>query len=63
MKKVDGWVKLILMGGFYIDIQKCWQWFVFFDQVGVFVCKFGIKQVFVVVMQEGKCLCIDELVV
>lgn len=63
MKQADGRAKPILTGGSYIDIQKRWQRPVFFDQAGVLVRKFGIKQVPAVVTQEGKRLRIDELAV
>lgn len=63
MKQADGRVKPILTGGSYIEIQKRWQRPVFFDQAGVLVRKFGIKQVPAVVTQEGKRLRIDELAV
>ncbi len=63
LRQAEGKAKPILIGGSYIDIQKRWQRPVFFDQSGVLVRKFGIKQVPAVVTQEGKRLRIDELAV
>lgn len=61
LKQADGRAKPILTAGSYIDIQKKWQRPVFFDQGGILVRRFGIKQVPAVVTQDGKRLRIDEL--
>lgn len=61
MTQAQGRAKPILTGGAYIEIQKRWQRPVFFDQAGVLIRKFGIRQVPAVVTQEGKRLRIDEL--
>jgi conjugal transfer pilus assembly protein TraW len=61
IKQADGRAKPILVGGSYIDIQKQWGRPVFFDQAGILVRKFGIRQVPAVVFQEDKRLRIDEI--
>ncbi|WP_284620621.1 type-F conjugative transfer system protein TraW [Aquabacterium humicola] len=56
-------VKLILTGGSYLDLMKAWKVPVYFDQHGLLVRRFGIRQVPAIVSQEGLRLRIDEVLV
>jgi conjugal transfer pilus assembly protein TraW len=61
MQAYAGQVKPIMTGGNVREVTKAWQTQVYFDQGGVLIRKFGIKQVPAMVSQEGKRLRIDEL--
>lgn len=63
MDRYAGRVKLVLVGGSYIDLMKAWKVPVFFDQDGSRVKQLGITRVPALVSQEGLRLRIDELVV
>lgn len=54
-------VKVILVSGAPLDIGRMWHRQVFFDQQGLLVSKFEIKQVPAVVRQDGRRLRIDEV--
>lgn len=51
----------VLVGGSYLDLMKAWKIPVYFDQQGVLVKRFGIRQVPALVYQEGRRLRVDEL--
>ena len=56
-----GRVKLILVGGSYVELMRAWRTRVYYDQGGVLVAKLGIRQVPTLVTQEGKRLRIEEI--
>ncbi len=56
-----GKVKVILIGGSYLDLMRRWKRPVFFDQQGQLTDKLGIRHVPALVSQEGKRLRIDEI--
>ncbi len=56
-----GGLKPILTGGSYLDLMKSWRSPVYYDQQGVLVRRFGIRQVPALVSQEGQRLRIDEV--
>ncbi|TFW13389.1 type-F conjugative transfer system protein TraW [Massilia arenosa] len=51
----------VLVGGSYLDLMKAWKIPVYFDQQGILVKRFGIRQVPALVYQEGRRLRVDEL--
>lgn len=55
-------IKPILTGGSYLDLMKAWHAPVYYDQQGVLIRRFGIRQVPALVSQEGLRLRIDEMV-
>lgn len=63
MALYQGKVKLILVGGSYIDLMKSWRLPVYYDQFGLLTRRLGITQVPALVSQEGLRLRIDELAV
>lgn len=60
-RQYQGRVKLILVGGSYIDFMKHYDMRVYYDQQGLLVRRLGIRQVPALVSQDGKRLRIDEL--
>lgn len=56
-------VKPVLTAGSYLDLMKTWRVPVYFDQQGVLVRRFGIRQLPAIVSQEGLRLRIDEVAV
>lgn len=56
-------VKIILVKGSPIKLQKLHKIWIYFDQFGFLTSKFGIKHVPASVMQEGKGLKIREIVI
>ena len=56
----NGLAMPVLVGG-SIDLMKIWKQRIYFDQSGVLVRKFGIRQVPALVSQDGLLLRIDEL--
>lgn len=62
LDKRAGLAKPILVGGSYFDLMKLWQTPVYFDQQSALIRRFGIKHVPAIVVQEGKRLRIDEVV-
>lgn len=58
----NGLAMPILVGG-SIDLMRIWKQRIYFDQSGVLVKKFGIRQVPALVYQEGPMLRIDEIAV
>jgi conjugal transfer pilus assembly protein TraW len=60
-RQYQGRVRLILVGGSYIDFMKRHDMRVYYDQHGLLVQRLGIRQVPALVSQEGKRLRIDEL--
>ncbi len=63
LKQSNGSAMPILTGGSYIEIQKLWKRPVYFDQAGVLIRKFGIRQIPALVVQDGKRLRVDELTI
>lgn len=61
IKKYDGRVKAIMVGGPVLELTRQWKTQVYFDQGGYIVKKLGIRQVPALVSQDGKRLRIDEL--
>ena len=55
-------IKPILTAGSYLDLMKSWRVPVYYDQQGVLVRRFGIRQVPAMVSQEGLRLRVDEMV-
>lgn len=60
-RQYQGRVRLILVGGSYIDFMKRHNMRVYYDQQGLLVQRLGIRQVPALVSQDGKRLRIDEL--
>lgn len=58
----NGLAMPVLVGG-SIDLMKIWKQRIYFDQSGVLVRKFGIRQVPALVYQEGPLLRVDEIAV
>jgi conjugal transfer pilus assembly protein TraW len=56
-----GRLKLILVGGSYVELMRAWRTRVYYDQGGVLVGRLGIQQVPALVTQEGKRLRIEEI--
>ncbi|MBI5330062.1 MAG: type-F conjugative transfer system protein TraW [Betaproteobacteria bacterium] len=56
-------VKVILVGGSWLDLTRAWKRQVFYDQAGFITSRFGIRQVPAVVRQQGKVLEIEELAI
>jgi len=56
-----GQVKLILTGGSYLELMRCWKQTVYYDQQGLLTTRLGIRQVPARVTQDGHRLRIDEL--
>ena len=56
-----GQLKLILIGGSYLELMRRWKRPVFFDQQGRLTTQLGIRHVPALVTQAGKRLHIDEL--
>ena len=56
-------LKPVLVAGSYMDLMRAWQVPVYFDQDGTLVRRLGIAQVPALVVQDGKRLRIDELMV
>ncbi len=56
-------LKPILVNGAPLELSKEWQTQVYFDQQGVLIRKFGIKQVPATVKQSNKLLVIKEMVI
>jgi len=56
-----GRVKLILVGGSYVELTRAWRTRVYYDQGGVLAGRLGIQQVPALVTQEGKRLRIEEI--
>ncbi len=61
IRKYEGRVKAILVGGPVLELTRQWKFQVYFDQGGYIVKKLGIRQVPALVTQDGKRLRIDEL--
>jgi len=59
----QGRVRLILVGGSYIDFMRRHDMRVYYDQQGLLVQRLGIRQVPALVSQDGKRLRIDEIAV
>lgn len=57
----DAKVKVILVGGSYLELSRRWARPVYFDQQGTLTEKLGIRHVPALVTQEGKRLRIDEM--
>jgi len=62
-RQYQGRVRLILVGGSYIDFMRRHDMRVYYDQQGLLVKRLGIRQVPALVSQDGKRLRIDELAV
>jgi conjugal transfer pilus assembly protein TraW len=60
-QQYGGRAKLILTGGSWMSLSKSLGYQVYYDQQGVLVRKFGIRQVPATVIQEGMRLRIDEI--
>ena len=56
-----GRVRLILIGGSYLELMRRWREPVYFDQQGLLTTRLGIRQVPARVTQDGARLRIDEL--
>lgn len=56
-----GRLKPVLIGGSYLSLMKAWRVPVYYDQQGVLIRRFGIRQVPALVSQDGMRLRIDEL--
>ena len=54
--------KYILVAGSYMHLMRQWKRQVYFDQQGILIKRFNIKNVPALVYQEGKKLRIDEIV-
>ena len=54
-------MKLILVGGSYLDLMRRWKRPVYFDQHGQLTERLGIRQVPALVTQDGAKLRIDEI--
>lgn len=61
IKRYNGKVKPILVGGSYLNLMKAWQIPIFYDQHGVLTRRLGISSVPAIVSQEGMRLRIDVL--
>jgi conjugal transfer pilus assembly protein TraW len=61
IRKYEGRVKVIMVGGPVLELTRQWKFQVYFDQGGAIVKKLGIRQVPALVSQAGKRLRIDEL--
>lgn len=61
IRKYEGRVKAIMVGGPVLELTRQWKFQVYFDQGGAIVKKLGIRQVPALVSQDGKRLRIDEL--
>lgn len=59
--RYEGQLKPILTGGSYLELMKAWQRPVYFDQEGMLVRRFGIRQLPALVSQDGRRLRVDEL--
>lgn len=60
--KMQGLVNPVLVGGKFFDLMKEWDLPVYFDQKASLIRRFGIRQVPAIVIQEGRRLRIDEIV-
>lgn len=55
-------IKIILTGGKYIDLDKKYKIWFYYDQKGKYTSKFNIRHVPALAYQEGKRIRIDEII-